>query len=82
MLGILRLDATELEAHELLINLFRSRAITALATAGEPDGLVRRQHGEAGVAHLPLGARSVAVGVAVSNLLHASAPAADRPASG
>lgn len=62
MLGVLRLDPAELAAHEPLIDLFRSRAIAALATAGEPDGLVRRQCGEGGVAQLPLGARSAAAG--------------------
>ena len=41
MLGVLWLDAAEPAAHELLIDLFRSRAIATLATAGEPGGLVR-----------------------------------------
>jgi hypothetical protein len=62
VLSVLRLDATELAAHKLLIDLVRSRAIAALATAGEPGGLVRGQCGEGDVAQLPLGASSAAAG--------------------
>ena len=81
MLGVLRLTTAEPAAHEPLIDLVRSRANTALATAGEPGRLVRRQRGKDDVAQLPLGSRSAAAGVAVSNLLHVFALATNRSGS-